>query len=75
MRTHPMKLETNTSKSRCLLEWPVRARKSTKYITRAMMNDDDDEEYSEGIRETYLMGFEGNWRGYSSARQRERERK
>jgi len=40
-----------------------------------MINDDDDEEYSEGIRETYLMGFEGNWRGYSSARQRERERK
>jgi len=47
-----MKLETNTSKSRCLLEWPVRARKSTKYITRAMTNDDDDDDDSEGIRET-----------------------
>jgi len=37
-----MKLEKNTGKSRSLLEWPVKARKSTKHMRRAMVDGGDE---------------------------------
>jgi len=42
MKSPPLSLRKNTGKSRSLLEWPVKARKSTKYITRTIIDDDYD---------------------------------